>query len=61
MAIEAGDITLIQNDLQLVPAAIRLSFQTMKVIRQNLFWHSFITASAFPLPQACSTRFSGSC
>ncbi len=36
VAMEAGDITLIQNDLRLVLSAIKLSFQTMRVIKQNL-------------------------
>jgi Cu+-exporting ATPase len=38
IAVEAGDVTLMQSDLQGVAAAIRLSRQTMKVMRQNLFW-----------------------
>jgi P-type Cu+ transporter len=38
VAIEASDITLMSDDLGAVPKAIRLSFETMKVIRQNLFW-----------------------
>ena len=38
VAIEASDITLMSDDLAAVPKAIRLSFETMKVIRQNLFW-----------------------
>ena len=38
VAIEASDITLMQDDLLAVPRAIRLSFETMRTIRQNLFW-----------------------
>jgi P-type Cu+ transporter len=38
VAVEASDITLMRDDLQGVPAAIRLSRQTMRVMRQNLFW-----------------------
>ncbi|HQG34274.1 MAG TPA: heavy metal translocating P-type ATPase [Syntrophales bacterium] len=38
VAIEAGDMILMRDDLQAVPAAIRLSRATMRVIRQNLFW-----------------------
>ncbi|MEN6318869.1 MAG: heavy metal translocating P-type ATPase [Syntrophaceae bacterium] len=38
VAMEASDITLIKDDLRSVPRAISLSFETMKVIRQNLFW-----------------------
>jgi P-type Cu+ transporter len=38
VAIEASDITLMNDDLLSVPRAIRLSFETMRTIRQNLFW-----------------------
>jgi P-type Cu+ transporter len=38
VAIETADITLMSGDLRGVPAAIALSRQTIKVIRQNLFW-----------------------
>ena len=38
VAVEASDITLMRDDLRGVPAAIRLSRRTMRVMRQNLFW-----------------------
>ncbi len=38
VAIESADITLIQGDLQAIPAAIELSRRTLAKIRQNLFW-----------------------
>lgn len=38
IAIEAADITLMRGDLRAVAAAIRLSRQTMRKIKQNLFW-----------------------
>jgi len=38
VAIEAGDVTLISGDLSGVATAISLSRQTMRVIKQNLFW-----------------------
>lgn len=38
VAIEAADITLMRGDLRSIPTAIRLSKQTMKKIKQNLFW-----------------------
>lgn len=38
VAIEAADITLMRGDLRSIPTAIRLSRQTMKKIKQNLFW-----------------------
>jgi len=38
IAIEAGDITLINKDLRSVAAAINLSKKTMRTIKLNLFW-----------------------
>ena len=38
VAVEASAITLVGDDLRSVPAAIRLSRATMRVIRQNLGW-----------------------
>jgi Cu+-exporting ATPase len=38
LAIEAGDMTLVNGDPGLVADAIALSRRTLRVIRQNLFW-----------------------
>ena len=38
VAMEAADITLINKDLRSVSATIMLSKQTMRTIKQNLFW-----------------------
>ncbi|MBI2065080.1 MAG: copper-translocating P-type ATPase [Candidatus Yanofskybacteria bacterium] len=38
VAIEAADITLINKDLRSVVSAIALSKETMRTIKQNLFW-----------------------
>lgn len=38
IAIEAADIALMRGDLRSIPDAILLSKQTMKKIKQNLFW-----------------------
>jgi P-type Cu+ transporter len=38
VAMEAGDITLMRDNLNGVPDAIQLSRRTMRIIRQNLFW-----------------------
>jgi Cu+-exporting ATPase len=38
IAMEAGDITLMRDDLNGVPDAIELGRRTMRIIRQNLFW-----------------------
>ncbi len=59
VAIEAGDITLISNDLRLVPAAIKLSFRTMKVIKQNLFWAFFYNSLGIPIAAGVLYPFFG--
>jgi Cu+-exporting ATPase len=38
VAVEASDITLMRDDLTAVAAAIRLSRETMRTMKQNLFW-----------------------
>lgn len=38
VAIEAGDITLINKDLKSVASSIELSKKTMRTIKMNLFW-----------------------
>ncbi|MGA7875610.1 MAG: heavy metal translocating P-type ATPase [Desulfoferrobacter sp.] len=49
VAVEASDITLIKDDLQLVASAIRLSALTMRVIKQNLFWAFFYNSLGIPI------------
>jgi len=49
VAIETGDIVLIENDLRDVVVAIQLSRATMKKIRQNLFWAFFYNIVLVPL------------
>ncbi|MBP7147629.1 MAG: copper-translocating P-type ATPase [Acidobacteria bacterium] len=38
VAIEAADITLMRDDLRVVPLALALGRATVRTIRQNLFW-----------------------
>ena len=59
VAIEASDITLIKDDLRSVPAAIRLSFQTMRVIKQNLFWAFFYNSLGIPIAAGALYPFFG--
>ncbi|ROR72729.1 heavy metal translocating P-type ATPase [Bogoriella caseilytica] len=49
VAIEAGDITLVRGDVRTVPAAIRISRRTLRIIKQNLFWAFFYNTAAIPL------------
>jgi P-type Cu+ transporter len=59
VALEASDITLIRDDLLAVPAAIRLSSTTMRVIRQNLFWAFFYNSLGIPVAAGVLYPFFG--
>jgi Cu+-exporting ATPase len=49
VAMEAGDVTLMRGDLRGVAEALELSRQTMRVIRQNLFWAFAYNVVGIPL------------
>lgn len=49
IAMEAGDVTLMRNDLTGVAMAITLSRGTMRVMRQNLFWAFVYNVIGIPL------------
>ncbi len=49
IAIEAADITILRDKLELIPQAVNLSVQTFRKIRQNLFWAFFYNLIAIPL------------
>lgn len=49
IATEAGDVTLMRNDLTAVAMAITLSRGTMRVMRQNLFWAFLYNAIGIPV------------
>jgi Cu+-exporting ATPase len=59
VAIEASDITLIRDNLMAVPMAIRLSFRTMRVIKQNLFWAFFYNSLGIPIAAGILYPFFG--
>lgn len=52
IAKESADITLISGDLSGIGAAVRLSRQTMRVIRQNLFWAFAYNTLLIPIAAA---------
>ncbi|MBF0609125.1 MAG: heavy metal translocating P-type ATPase [Candidatus Magnetobacterium sp. LHC-1] len=59
VAIESSDITLIKGDLMSVVDAIRLSHETMRIIRQNLFWAFFYNIIGIPVAGGALYLFGG--
>jgi Cu2+-exporting ATPase len=49
IAIDVAKMTLISSDLSKIPAAIRLSRQTVATIRQNLFWAFIYNLVGIPI------------
>jgi len=59
IAIEAGDIVLIKEDLRDVVSAIELSEYVMKKIKQNLFWAFFYNSIGIPIAAGVLYPFTG--
>jgi Cu+-exporting ATPase len=59
VAMAAADITLMRDDLSLVPRAIALARRTMRIIRQNLFWAFFYNIVAIPIAAGCLYPWTG--
>ena len=59
VAMESAGITLMKSDLMDLVAAISLSKQTMKVIKQNLFWAFFYNSALIPVAAGILYPFSG--
>jgi P-type Cu2+ transporter len=49
IAIDAAKMTIISSDLLIIPFAIRLSRNTVKTIRQNLFWAFIYNIIGIPI------------
>ena len=49
IAIESADMTLVKGDITKVTAAIQLSTDTIKIIKQNLFWAFAYNVIAIPV------------
>jgi Cu+-exporting ATPase len=52
VAVEAGDVVLLNPDPRLVPVAIELAAATLGTIRQNLFWAFGYNTAAIPIAAA---------
>jgi P-type Cu+ transporter len=59
VAIEAGDITLINKDLKTISSAIELSRKTMQTIKQNLFWAFGYNVVLIPVAMGILYPFGG--
>jgi Cu2+-exporting ATPase len=59
IAIDSAGIILMHGDLQAVVQAIRLSKETVRTIRQNLFWAFFYNVVAIPVAAGVLFPFSG--
>ncbi|MDR1937027.1 MAG: heavy metal translocating P-type ATPase [Tannerellaceae bacterium] len=49
IAMDVAMVTLMNSDLSLLPEAIRLSRQTVRMVRQNLFWAFIFNLTGIPL------------
>jgi Cu2+-exporting ATPase len=49
IAIDAAKMTIISNDLSIIPVAVRLSRNTVRTIRQNLFWAFIYNVIGIPI------------
>jgi len=49
IAMESAGITLLRGNLTLIPEVIKISKQTMGIIRQNLFWAFFYNIAFIPV------------
>jgi Cu+-exporting ATPase len=49
IARESADLVLLNSDVEAIPEALALAQQTLRTIKQNLFWAFFYNAAAIPL------------
>lgn len=59
IAIESADITLLGGDIRKIPEALALSRQTMRVIKQNLFFSFFYNTLGIPVAAGILYPFLG--
>lgn len=59
VAMESADIVLMRSDLMDVPTAIQLSKQTIRIIKQNLFWAFAYNTLGIPIAAGILHIFGG--
>jgi Cu+-exporting ATPase len=59
VAIEAGGVVLVRDDLRDVARTLDLSSYTMRKIRQNLFWAFFYNSAGIPIAAGILYPFTG--
>ena len=59
IAMDVARMTIISSDLNKIPAAIKLSRQTVKTIRQNLFWAFIYNLIGIPIAAGILYPFNG--
>jgi len=59
IAMESADITLVKGDLEKIAASIKLSKETIKTIKQNLFWAFIYNIIAIPIAAGILYPFNG--
>lgn len=59
IAIDTAKMTIISSDLSVVPSAIKLSRNTVRTIRQNLFWAFIYNIIGIPVAAGVLYPFTG--
>ena len=59
IAIESASIILLKGDLAKLAMALKISRQTVKTIRQNLFWAFFYNVISIPIAAGLLFPFTG--
>lgn len=59
IAMDVAQMTLMGDDLRRIPEAVRLSGQTIRMIKENLFWASIYNTLSIPLAAGLLLPFTG--
>lgn len=59
IAMDVANMSIISSDLMKIPVAIHLSKQTVRTIRQNLFWAFFYNVVGIPIAAGALYPFTG--